>query len=93
MPRIENIKDQAVDTTIEISTHVVKYSLVVVLVYLVITMLYLIYTKRETFFENIATWSIGGFWAFFMGYFGWLFAESITKSFSRKIKKGSDNDD
>ena len=41
----------------------------------------------ESFFRDIATISIGGFWAFFLGYFGWRMGQSIEMYFYNIRKK------
>ena len=40
-----------------------------------------------SFLEGIATLSIGGFWAFFLGYFGWKMGEMTEEYFSKLKKK------
>ena len=75
------------ETTIKMTGHALRYLLAIVAIYLIISMLWLIYTKKEEFIDSIVLWSIGGFWAFFMGYFGWILAEQITNSFTNKVKR------
>ena len=38
------------------------------------------------FLESIATISVGGFWAFFLGYFGWRLGQTI-ENYLISIKK------
>ncbi|EMR74984.1 hypothetical protein MBGDF03_00170 [Thermoplasmatales archaeon SCGC AB-540-F20] len=63
---------------------------------IVIFVLIIIYTIAVTilgfiksgadFLENIATISVGGFWAFFLGYFGWRLGQTI-ESYLVSMKK------
>ena len=39
------------------------------------------------FLENIATISVGGFWAFFLGYFGWRLGQTIENYLGSIRKK------
>jgi DNA-binding transcriptional regulator YhcF (GntR family) len=75
------------ETTIKVTGHALRYILAIVIVYLIISMLWLIYTKREEFLMSIVLWSIGGFWAFFMGYYGWMLAQQIHESMTNRIKR------
>ncbi|UCB58862.1 MAG: hypothetical protein JSV67_00780 [Thermoplasmatales archaeon] len=43
-------------------------------------------TEKEEFLRNIATISVGGFWAFFLGYFGWRMGQTIELYF-HNLKK------
>jgi len=68
----------------------IKIIFVLVIVYTAaVTLWVYINSDPEVFFTNIATLSIGGFWAFFLGYFGWRLGQSIEVYFYdiRKRKK------
>ena len=85
--KVEKIPEK----TIKATGTAIKYSLVLVLIYIIISTALIIYANQQQFLENIVLWSIGGFWAFFMGYWGWMFADQISKSFIKKIKKTKDD--
>jgi len=70
-----------------LSLHGIKLLMVIILLYIIAGTIILLVTQGFSFLQNIITLSIGGFFAFFMGYFGWIFAESIMKSFNEKMKK------
>jgi hypothetical protein len=58
-----------------------------VIVYTVIVSIYLFFTSnQEQFLTNIATISVGVFWAFFLGYFGWRLGETL-ENYLYSIKK------
>jgi hypothetical protein len=51
-------------------------------VMIIVTVIYSIYTflsskNLASFLEGILTLGIGGFWAFFLGYFGWRMGQTI----------------
>ena len=75
------------EATLKVTGAAIKYSLVIVLIYIVASTALLIYANREEFLMNIVLWSVGGFWAFFMGYWGWNFADQISISFIKKVKR------
>jgi hypothetical protein len=79
--------DMIPEKTIEATKSALKYIMSIVLIYIVASTAYLIYMQRGQFFNDVVIWSVGGFWAFFMGYWGWILAQSISQSFMKKIKK------
>lgn len=50
-----------------------------------ISMIVMLFTQSYQFLQQIVTLSIGGFFGFFMGYFGWLFAQQIM-AWAQQIK-------
>lgn len=74
-------------TTVKATGTVIRWGLAIIGIYIAVSTLILIITTKETFIFQIMIWSQGGFWAFFMGYWGWMFAHQITESFSKRIKK------
>lgn len=61
--------------------------MVLILVYIVAGMVVLLITEGGEFLKQIVTLSIGGFFGFFLGYFGWVFAESIMESFNKRMER------
>ena len=76
--------------TVKFTMTLIKIIFVLVIVYTVAVTVW-IYSRQglENFLTSIATISIGGFWAFFLGYFGWRLGQSIEVHFydMRKKKK------
>ena len=63
--------------TVQFTKKTVIIIFVLIIVYtIVVTMLGIIKSGAD-FLENIATISVGGFWAFFLGYFGWRLGQTI----------------
>ena len=85
------------EVTIKATGRTIKYVMILVLAYTVVSMLILINEARGEFLKSIVQWSVGGFWAFFMGYWGWMFAEEITKSVRKhaikKVRKNESDKD
>lgn len=87
-------RDKAIRVVEETDSKTVKATLTLVIVtffliivYTVIVSIYLFFTSnREQFLTNIATISVGGFWAFFLGYFGWRMGETL-ENYLHSIKK------
>ena len=60
----------------------------VMVIYTIFMTVYLIYSQGiGDFLTQIATLSIGGFWAFFLGYFGWRMGQIIEEYYSQVRKK------
>ena len=71
-----------------ITMTMVKIIFVLVIVYTAAVAIWIFYNQGiENFFTNIATISIGGFWAFFLGYFGWRMGQTIEMYFYNMRKK------
>ena len=73
-------------TTVKITGKAIRWGLAIVGIYISVSMILLIVNTREEFILQIALWSQAGFWGFFMGYWGWMFADQITQSFFKLIK-------
>jgi hypothetical protein len=66
----------------------VKIIFVLIIVYTAAVTIWISYNEGfDNFFKNIATISVGGFWAFFLGYFGWRMGQSIEMYFYNMRKK------
>jgi len=78
----------------ETATKTVKFTVktlivifIVIIIY-TIAVMYLGYIRSgDNFLEDIATISVGGFWAFFLGYFGWRLGQTIEERFASMKKK------
>lgn len=73
--------------TIAITMYALRWFLFLILVYIIISVTVMLLTESYTFLQQIVTLSIGGFFGFFMGYFGWLFAHQITTWLSGKKRE------
>ena len=73
--------------TLTITIYAIRWLLLLILIYIVISVTAMFFTKSYEFLQQIVTLSLGGFFGFFMGYFGWLFAHQITVWLSGKKKE------
>jgi len=74
--------------TVKFTMTLIKIIFVLIIIYTAAVTVW-IYLKSdpEEFLTSIATISVGGFWAFFLGYFGWRLGQSIEVYFY-DIRKG-----
>ncbi|HEC95188.1 MAG TPA: hypothetical protein ENI45_04395 [Thermoplasmatales archaeon] len=70
--------------TLAVTVYALRWILFLVLVYIIISTTVMLFTESYSFLQQIVTLSIGGFFGFFMGYFGWIFAHHITTWLSGK---------
>lgn len=73
--------------TLAITTYAVRWLLFLILVYVIISVSVMFFTKSYEFLQQIVTLSLGGFFGFFMGYFGWFFAHQLTTWLKGKKKE------
>ena len=73
--------------TLTVTMYAVRWFLFLILVYVIISVTTMFFTKSYEFLQQIVTLSLGGFFGFFMGYFGWLFAHQITTWLSGKRRE------
>jgi len=76
--------------TVRFTITMIKIIFILIILYTVAVTIW-VYSKEglDNFLTSIATTSIAGFWAFFLGYFGWRLGQSIEAYFydMRKKKK------
>ncbi len=73
--------------TLIITTYAVRWFLFLILVYVIISVSIMFFTQSYEFLQQIVTLSLGGFFGFFMGYFGWLFAHQLVTWLKGKKKE------
>jgi len=73
--------------TIKVTLYALRWIFLLILIYVIISIIMLIYYERYGFLAQIVSMSVGGFFAFFTGYFGWMFAQSIMEWLVRKKEK------
>lgn len=72
------VKEKIPHTIIKGTDHALRIILSIILIYIIISIVLMAWTLKMTFLINIVSWSVNGFFAFFMGYFGWILADQIT---------------
>jgi len=82
------IVEQTASKTVKFTMTIVKIIFILIIIYTVIVSIWIFFqTGSEDFFTNIATISVGGFWAFFLGYFGWRMGQTVEGYFTQIKKK------
>ena len=78
----------------ETATKTVRYTVKTVIIFFILIIIYTVVVtiwgmlqKGTGFLEDIATLSVGGFWAFFLGYFGWRLGQTIEQYLLSMKKK------
>lgn len=66
-------------TTIKVTMRMVKWIFVIIFAYISVSILFLIIQGGDEQIRNIVVYSVSGFFTFFMGYFGWMFARSVLE--------------
>ena len=78
--RMKNLPEHTVKTT----SHLILWTFFIISLYIIVTTAYGFYIQGFAFLDGIVTLSVGGFFAFFMGYFGWRLAESMEGWLTQK---------
>jgi len=76
--------------TMRITLHALRWIFLLIFMYIIISIIILIIQGGNESVTNIVVYSITGFFTFFMGYFGWMFARSIVEFISGKEPKKDD---
>jgi len=86
----KNLKNKKIDleelpvNTIKITLRMVKWIFVLIFIYIAVSIVFLIAQGGDEQIRNIIVYSVSGFFTFFMGYFGWMFARSVSEIVSGK---------
>ena len=80
--------EKTAQTTIKFTATMVKIIFIIIIIFTIfVTLWQYFFVNREQFLSTIATVSVGGFWAFFLGYFGWRMGQTIEVYFHDLKKK------
>lgn len=77
---LKNLQKKTVTTTV----HIIKWIFLIITIYIIVITAWGFYQKGLSFLDDIVTLSVGGFFAFFMGYFGWRLAQMIEDWLSKR---------
>ncbi len=77
-------------TTMKITLRMLKWIFVLIFVYIAVSIVFLIAQGGDEQIRNIIVYSVSGFFTFFMGYFGWMFARSVSEIVGGKKPQGDD---
>jgi uncharacterized membrane protein len=71
-------------TTIRVTMHALRWIFFLIFIYIAVSIVLLLVQGGTASLTNIVVYSVTGFFTFFMGYFGWMFARSVMKMVSGK---------
>ena len=73
--------------TMRVTIHAMRWIFLLIFIYITVSIVLLIVQGGNEFITSIVVYSVTGFFTFFMGYFGWMFAQSIIELISGKHLK------
>ena len=83
------VVEKTATKTVEYTIGILKWIFIILIAYVsIVTFLGYLYQGNK-FITDIATLSVGGFWAFLFGYFGWRLGQSIEEFF-QSVKRKSE---
>lgn len=88
--RVNKITDKKIDieelpfTTIRVTMHALRWIFFLIFIYIAVSIVLLLIQGGNESLTNIVVYSVTGFFTFFMGYFGWMFARSVMQMVSGK---------
>ena len=85
--KAKNIIGKTASKTIHFTVKTVIVIFVLIIIYTIAVTILGFIKSGTDFLENIATISVGGFWAFFLGYFGWRLGQTIEDYLASMKKK------
>ena len=94
--RLKNQKNKKIDfdeipfTTIRVTMHALRWIFFLIFIYIAVSIVLLLVQGGNDSITNIVVYSVTGFFTFFMGYFGWMFARSVMEMVSGKELKQDD---
>ena len=68
----------------KVTIHALKWIFLLIFLFITIGIFVLFLTGGENYIQIILGYSITGFFTFFMGYFGWILAQSIMEMVAGK---------
>ncbi len=83
--KAKKVIKKATSETIRFYKHFLIIIFIIIIIYTIVVSIWTFITAGADFLTNVATISVGGFWAFFLGYFGWRMGQTIEEYF-RKIR-------
>ena len=77
--KAKKVVEETASRTVRFTIKMVKVIFIIIIIYTAVVTIYF-FLKTPTpvkKLEEVATLSVAGFWAFFLGYFGWRLGQSI----------------
>lgn len=70
--------------TMKVTLHALRWIFMLIFLFITVGIFVLFLTGGENYIQIILGYSIAGFFTFFMGYFGWVLAQSILEMMAGK---------
>ena len=92
----KKLKDKKIDleelpfATMRVTVHAFRWIFLLIFIYITVSIVLLLIQGGNDSITNIVVYSVTGFFTFFMGYFGWMFARSVMEMVSGKELKQDD---
>ena len=83
--KAKKVIKEATNRTIKFYKNLLVVIFILIIVYTIVVSFFAFLEAGVNFLTNVATISVGGFWAFFLGYFGWRMGQIVEESF-KKVK-------
>ncbi|MEF8879572.1 MAG: hypothetical protein V5A64_04190 [Candidatus Thermoplasmatota archaeon] len=73
--------------TLKVTFHALRWVFLLIFMFVVIGIFVLFLTGGGNYIKLIVGYSIAGFFTFFMGYFGWILAQSVIETLMGKERE------
>ena len=77
-------------TTMRVTVHALRWIFLLIFIYITVSIVLLLIQGGNDSITNIVVYSVTGFFTFFMGYFGWMFARNVVEMIGGKELKKED---
>jgi len=77
-------------TTMRVTVHALRWIFLLIFIYIAVSIVLLLIQGGNESITNIVVYSVTGFFTFFMGYFGWMFARNVVEMIGGKELKKED---
>ena len=84
--KAKEVFEKASKTSIQATKHFIRWIFFFIIIYIGVAILIGIFTGGSEYIQNIVTISVGGFFAFFLGYFGWRLGQVVEEYFGKPFK-------
>ena len=87
--KAKKVVEETTQTTLKVTKTIFIFIFFVIIIVTVVFSIFKFISTKDVnvFLEQIVTLGIGGFWAFFLGYFGWRMGQTIEISIHNFKKK------
>ncbi len=79
------------EKTMRVTIHALRWVFLLVFLFITVGIFVLFITGGQEYIQIILGYSIAGFFTFFMGYFGWILAQSCIEMITGKETKEENN--